>query len=118
MLSGRLDSKPDITYHVGIYGSNNATGAMGEARSFLGQFDVSTDDAGSAVFQQAVLNYTVGQYITATATDPAGNTSELSVPTRIATPSTVVTNTNARGAGSLYGAIVNSQANSGPDTIT
>jgi hypothetical protein len=118
LLSGRLDSKPDTTYHIGVYGSDNAAGALGEARSFLGQFDVTTDDAGNAQFGQAVSNYTVGHYITATATDPAGNTSELSAPTRIAAASTVVTNTNARGAGSLYGAIVNSKANAGPDTIT
>jgi hypothetical protein len=118
LLKGRLDSKPDTTYRIEVYGSNNAAGAAGEARSLLGQFNVTTDAAGTALFEQAVSFYKVSQYITATATDPAGNTSELCEPTRIAPGSTVVTNTNARGAGSLFGAIVNSQANSGPDTIT
>jgi hypothetical protein len=48
-----------------------------EADTFLGAFQVTTDASGHAVFT-GPLNMLPGGFITATATDKAGNTSELS----------------------------------------
>ena len=61
-----------------------------------------------------------GAFITATATDPAGNTSEYSecFATGAAGGSFVVTNTNDSGAGSLRQAILDANAAAGAETIT
>jgi hypothetical protein len=115
LLGGRLDSTPDTIYRIEVYGSDSAAG---DARVLLGQFNVTTDPSGTVQFQRTLTNYAAGRFVTATATDPAGNTSELSVATPIAYGSTVVTNTDARGPGSLYAAIVNSELNPAPDAIS
>ncbi|MDB5320631.1 MAG: alkaline phosphatase [Phycisphaerales bacterium] len=117
-LTGRLDSKPNTTYHIEIFGGDTAPGGLSQAAATLGSFDVTTDAAGAALFQQVVPLYGVGRYLTATATDPAGNTSELAAPLVTLAASTVVTNTNARGAGSLYAAIANAGVNPGLDVVS
>jgi hypothetical protein len=56
-----------------------------------------------------------GPYVTATATDAAGNTSEFSC--RVPLMSYAVINTNDSGPGSLPWAVEQANANPGPDTI-
>ena len=59
----------------------------------------------------------VGHAITATATDPAGNTSEFSACVTV-DPATIVQNTNDSGPGSLRDAIATANATPGTQTIT
>src|SRR5262249_20309335 len=51
----------------------------GEGQIYLGSTTVTTDGSGNATFNATVAASSSGQSITATATDPAGNTSEFSL---------------------------------------
>src|SRR5262249_21259281 len=52
---------------------------FGEGQSFLGQTSVTTNSQGNVDFSRTVSAVPAGQrFLTATATDPAGNTSEFS----------------------------------------
>ncbi len=79
-IDGTLNSTPSTTFAIELF-SNTAADAsgFGEGQTFLGATTVTTDTGGnrsfSVMFATAVP---VGQFITATATDPAGNTSEFS----------------------------------------
>jgi CSLREA domain-containing protein len=78
-VSGTLNSTASTTFRVEFF--SNATcdpGGNGEGAQLLGAADVSTDANGDAAFNASLPNVAVGQVITATATDPAGNTSEFS----------------------------------------
>jgi trimeric autotransporter adhesin len=77
---GTLNSTPNTTFRIEFFASDAAdpTG-FGEGQTFLDFTTVTTDGNGDASFtvtlQSAVA---LGQVVTATATDPAGNTSEYS----------------------------------------
>ncbi|MSU58714.1 MAG: DUF11 domain-containing protein [Pedosphaera sp.] len=97
---------------------------VGEGRSHIGSASVATDGTGTTNFILTLATVALpGHYITATATDPSGNTSEFG--TNVYAVSTVpgltlvVTNTADGGAGSLREAIAiaNTNINLG-DTIT
>ena len=75
-----------------------------------------TDGGGNATFSVSLPVASPGQTITATATDPAGNTSELSATTALADPFTVTTAEDS-GVGSLRQAITAANAVPGPNTI-
>jgi parallel beta-helix repeat protein len=79
-LSGSL---PDTTFQIDVFASAgyNSNGS-GEAQDYLGSLDVTTDGRGQAVFDipySPPANFPV---VTATATDPQGNTSEVSAQRR------------------------------------
>ena len=78
-IGGSLTSTPGKTFTVQIF--SNPQGED-EGRIFLGEASVSTDSSGSASFDLSVPRgkAPVGSAITATATDPDGNTSEFSDP--------------------------------------
>jgi hypothetical protein len=79
-VSGTLNSTAGTTFRVEIF-SNQAcdTTGFGEGATFLGGFDVTTDGGGNAGFGPTALAIPAGQpVLTATATDPAGHTSEFS----------------------------------------
>jgi parallel beta-helix repeat protein len=79
-VTGALNSAVNTTYRIELFYNEicNPVG-HGEGQTLLTAFSVTTDSAGNATF-----NYTLaqaisgGQSVTATATDPAGNTSEFS----------------------------------------
>ncbi len=75
-VQGTLNSAANTTYRVELFGQGECdpTG-HGEGETLLAAFDVTTDGSGNASFSRAVVPAPV---ITATATDPAGNTSEFS----------------------------------------
>jgi Concanavalin A-like lectin/glucanases superfamily/FG-GAP-like repeat len=84
-------SLPDTTFEVGVYASAGyAASGAGQAEDFLGSLQVTTDDQGQAVFDVPFALPADMPIVTATATDPQGNTSEVSAERRptLSTPST------------------------------
>jgi hypothetical protein len=87
-IQGTLNSAPNTSFQVDFYSSSACDpSAYGEGQTFLGSTTVMTDAscnaAINAVFPLAVDS---GQVITATATDPGGNTSEFSACIQTVTP--------------------------------
>lgn len=79
-ITGTLDSTPSTTIRVEYFGNSvcNPSG-YGEAEYLLLSKDVTTDGSGVANINEAINGMTIEpKIITATATDPAGNTSEFS----------------------------------------
>ncbi len=79
-LEGSLaGSTPDATFLIDLYASTgyNSDGS-GEAQDYLGSLDVTTDQAGQAVFAVPFTPPEGLPVVAATATDPQGNTSEVS----------------------------------------
>src|SRR5207237_1830679 len=79
-IQGSLNSKPNTIFHIDFYSNSacNASGS-GEGARFFDTTDVTTDANGNALISfisSSSLNS--GRVLTATATDPAGNTSEFS----------------------------------------
>ena len=74
-----LDVRPNpALYTIDVY-ANAANARQGQR--YLGAFDVSVDASGTASFDEQMPWATqTGEYLTATATDAAGNTSEFSTP--------------------------------------
>ena len=95
---GRLEgwlgaSTPNTTFRVEVFASAGfGSGGAGEAHDYLGSLDVTTDSRGQVVFDVPYQPPTDLPVITATATDPQGNTSEVSPAIRLElqTPTDVV----------------------------
>ena len=81
-VTGVLDSAPSTMYGLDFFadpGCVSRTHDFFEARVYLGSTDVTTDGAGHASFAVDLpVAIQPGDPVTATATDPSGNTSELS----------------------------------------
>jgi hypothetical protein len=74
-----LGSEPGTTYRIDLFASASyAPGGAGEAQDFLGSLQVTTDNHGQAVFDVPFTAPAGLPLVTATATDPYGNTSEVS----------------------------------------
>ncbi len=80
LVSGMLDSQPNQTYAIHLYSSPACDpSGYGQGRTYLGQATVTTNAGGQASIDIAIgAAASVGHYLTATATDPEGNTSEFS----------------------------------------
>ncbi len=73
------DSEPDTTYRIDVYASAGyGPGGAGEARADLGSLQETTDATGAVIFAIPFSAPAGLPDITATATDPQGNTSEVS----------------------------------------
>lgn len=79
-VAGVLNSAANTTYTLDFYANAAADpSGYGEGQTWLVAITVTTDASGHVAFDQVLAAVTTaGQYITATATDPAGNTSEFS----------------------------------------
>ena len=76
-IAGTFDTAPDTTYTLQFFATpvGDPSGS-GQGQTLLGTAVVTTDDAGHAAFSLAFATAdTSGQSISATATDPSGNTS-------------------------------------------
>ncbi|MCA1634493.1 MAG: DUF11 domain-containing protein, partial [Acidobacteria bacterium] len=91
-VTGTLNSTASTTFRVEFF-SNAACDASGngEGRTFLGFQNVTTDGAGNATVNATLPAVTVGEVVTATATDPANNTSEFSACQVVTAPPLVCT---------------------------
>jgi CSLREA domain-containing protein len=74
-----IESGEGITYTLRFYESPSCHGwGYGEGKTYLGSTSITTEQGGSAGDQITLGPLTPGAVITATATDPDGNTSEFS----------------------------------------
>jgi len=80
-IHGTLNSAANSTFLIEFFSSPTLdTSGHGGARDFLGSTDVTTGDNCLASFEVTLpVNVPLGHYITSTATDSAGNTSEFSL---------------------------------------
>jgi parallel beta-helix repeat protein len=83
IISGTLNSSTNGSFLIDFYRNYQPDlniGGYGEGQFYLGTVSVMTDGSGNASFTYTNLagNY-AGQYITATATDASGNTSEFNL---------------------------------------
>ncbi|ETW95203.1 MAG: hypothetical protein ETSY1_31590 [Candidatus Entotheonella factor] len=80
IISGSLNSTPDTKFTIEFFSNSgcNVSG-FGEGETFMGSIDTETDAAGDATFAfSATIPQVQNTFITATATDSKGNTSEFS----------------------------------------
>jgi len=89
IVRGTLNSQPGTTYRIEFFSNDQADpSGNGEGKTYLGSTVVSTDLNGNATIKLTLpKGSAIGQYVTATATDPAGNTSEFS-------PAQIITQAN------------------------
>lgn len=80
VVGGNLNSTPSSAFRVELFaGSDCDPSGHGEGARFVGFDSVTTDTGGDAPFSVALAtSVPVGDYVTATATDTDGNTSEFS----------------------------------------
>ncbi len=78
-IQGTLDSVPATTFKIEFFVSPSCdSSGNGEGQTLLGEASVTTDAFGKASFLMSVPSGSSNRVVTATATDPAGNTSEFS----------------------------------------
>src|ERR1043166_5997877 len=79
-ISGTLNSVSNKAYRLEFFHTpvEFAVGNQQQAKTFLGATNVTTDSSGNASFSVTFNKTISGGFITATATDPAGSTSEIS----------------------------------------
>jgi titin len=80
LVRGRLHSTPNTTFTLDFYASATADpSGFGQGQRYLGSVTVTTDANGNVSFVAELSAATTpGEVVTATATDPSGNTSEFS----------------------------------------
>ena len=78
-VRGSLNSSPATSFTIEFFASPVCDGSgNGEGQTSLGATAVTTDGSGNAAIDVTLPAPSVGQVVTATATDAAGNTSEFS----------------------------------------
>ena len=90
-IAGSLNSAPNQTYRIEFF-ANTAidSSGYGEGETYLNFLNVTTNASGNATFNVTLsANVSYNQYITATATDAVGNTSEFSPTVNVNDPPTV-----------------------------
>ena len=123
-ITGTLQSAPNVSFLIDFY-INPAcdTSGNGEGHTYLGSSATATDGSGNAAFAVTLPQSLTNRFVTATATDPFGNTSEFSPCFRagstVPAATFTVVNTDNAGPGSLRQAIFdnNNTANGTANTI-
>jgi hypothetical protein len=79
-ITGTLAAAPLTTYRVEFFASDtDPLNGVAEGQQFIGFANVTTDNAGNSSIDSTLAGeVTLGRLVTATATDPVGNTSEFS----------------------------------------
>lgn len=91
-VEGTLNSEPNQTYRI-EFSANPVcdNDGNGEGRTYLGSTTVTTDKNCSAVIKvDLAAPVPIGQFITSTATDPDGNTSEFSNCVQVQAPAAII----------------------------
>lgn len=115
IVEGSLRSLPNQTYMVDVFANAECDSpARGEAGQYLGSVSVVTGADGIGVFGATFAVVTEGRFLTATATDANGNTSEVGpcaeAITEFGSETFVVTTTADSGPGSLRAALLANNA--------
>jgi CSLREA domain-containing protein len=78
-VSASLNSTANTTFRIEFFSNSTcaATG-NGEGETFIGSTNITTDGGGNATQSQTLAALPLGAFVTSTATDPSGNTSEFS----------------------------------------
>jgi hypothetical protein len=86
-IYGTLNSRPNTIFTLDFYATSAPNPSlMGDAQRYLGNATVTTDSLGNATFNLGLpVATTTSDYISATATDAAGNTSEFSADLKVGT---------------------------------
>lgn len=110
-ITGSLNSRPSRSYALDFFGTVQPDLANGEGQVYLGSTNITTGADSNVAFTVTLPLVPAGRWISATATDPNGNTSEFSpnvrAQTTLATQTFTVINTNDSGVGSLRQALIN-----------
>jgi hypothetical protein len=78
-ILGNLNSTPNKQFRIEFFSNNICSSSgFGEGRVFMGATSVTTDANGDAVINATLPVAPAGQFFTATATSPGGDTSEFS----------------------------------------
>jgi hypothetical protein len=86
-VTGSLNSTPSQTFVIRLFRTVNCDASgFGGSQTELMSFSVLTDAAGNAPIDEVTSEQPLGWFITATATDPSGNTSEFSQCRIVSTP--------------------------------
>ena len=125
-VQGTLDSTPSTTFVIAIYANPSClTGGPGQGQSFVGATQITTGASGPTNLNISLpVSGAVSGYITATATrgtvaGAPSSTSEFSACVGLCgSGSSVVTNSNDSGVGSLRQAIVDASTCSTATTIS
>ncbi|HSZ55212.1 MAG TPA: hypothetical protein VK797_06095 [Tepidisphaeraceae bacterium] len=84
VVSGNFTASTGATYTLDFYANTTADSPFdGTGDQWLGSMTVNTGATGTVSFTATVGTASSGQWITATATDGSGNTSEFSVPIQL-----------------------------------
>jgi CSLREA domain-containing protein len=111
-VAGSLNSAASTTYRIEFFA--NSVAIVDEGERFLGAVSVGTDTNGNVAFGATfVASVSPGEFITATATDPANNTSELSAP--LAVVGYLLVTTTADTIGGTTTSVANLVGAPGPD---
>lgn len=91
VISGTLDSTASTSFRLEFFYNDTADpSGHGEGQYYLASADVTTDSGGQATFSVTVpVTIPAASFVTATATDPTGSTSEFSA-WRVAIPETMI----------------------------
>jgi CSLREA domain-containing protein len=119
LITGTLNSAPNTLYRVEFFHSDACDGSgNGEGSTFLGGINATTDATGNVSVDTFATSSATSGVVTATATDPANNTSEFSQCVTVTPPPPlVVTNTNDSGPGSLRQAMLDANGSAVPRSI-
>jgi CSLREA domain-containing protein len=115
---------PNTTFRIEFFSNNPDPVGIAEGQTFLGSTSVTTDATGSASFSTTLtVALASPQNVTATATDPLGNTSEFSAAVLVPLPppvTTTVTITNITQTYKLLSQVetVTAQVTSGGQPVT
>jgi CSLREA domain-containing protein len=88
ILGGIVDGLPDTTFEIQFFSNPNChPSGHGEGQQFLGSIMVTTNATGNASFEAILpVGVNLNHVVTATATDPTGNTSEFSACASVVNP--------------------------------